>query len=319
LDLDGFIHGNVPCSEVEASNCDDKDYWDQVCLPCEEAYPWDEAPNTPGVDFEWMEGTLEDGETIRTIDPETVTNVLLPTDDGEGELDLYFVPSHGDDPDLAQTTILYNHGNYGGIEHYVSRIRMLHEGGYNVLAWDYRGYGKSLPASAPSPQQFIDDAGQVWAAAPDHVPDPDRIISYGYSLGGIPAVEMAVVGDPCALFLEAAFTSMSLIAQSNSGIRMKGGFLSQGLFENDQKLENYENPLLVMVGSEDHSFPVWAEQELVDAAASTAKELWVPEGVNHGISSGGIPEAGLTTYLDKMATFLDDNATGCLTSDDTSD
>ena len=47
--------------------------------------------------------------------------------------------------DLAETTIVYNHGRYASIDHYMPRIQMLHELGVNVYVWDYQGYGKSLP------------------------------------------------------------------------------------------------------------------------------------------------------------------------------
>ncbi|MEC7987547.1 MAG: hypothetical protein VX278_20440, partial [Myxococcota bacterium] len=134
--LDGMIHNGTPCDQITEALCNDEPYWDRLCVPCEEEYPWDK-------EYEWQETTLTNGETIRDIDADTVVDLDFETNDGAGTLDAYFIPSHGENPLLANTTLIYSHGNRGGIEHYLPRIRMLHEWGVNILVWDYRGYGKS--------------------------------------------------------------------------------------------------------------------------------------------------------------------------------
>ena len=45
---------------------------------------------------------LEPGQTLRVISNDAVIREVLPTDDGLGELDTYFIPSHGQDGCASQ-------------------------------------------------------------------------------------------------------------------------------------------------------------------------------------------------------------------------
>lgn len=305
LNLDPLVHSGKHCSTTgpdEPSCTDANNVWDAACLSCEDPYAWD-------VDYPWTDETLEGG-TVRAIDPETVTNHRLETTDGLGTLDAWVVPGHGEN---AELTILYNHGNYIGIEHYMPRVRMLHEAGYTVLVWDYRGYGKSEPAGAPTGTQWIEDSRQIRDWADTVAPDPDRIAIYANSVGGVPAVEMAVYDPGCALVLEAAFTSIELISASNNAVALPGSFLTEGEFENHEKIKAYEGPLFSMIGTLDNKFPVEHEQEVFDNAGTPdeLKTLWVLEGVGHGISSGGIPESGLADYTQHLSDFFAEQGAAC--------
>jgi pimeloyl-ACP methyl ester carboxylesterase len=304
LTLDSFVHNAVHCSNVSESTCNKDTVWDRVCTPCDESYDWNYA-------YPWMEPTLLEGETIRDMALETIVEARIPTNDGVGELDLYFIPSHGENPALANTTLVYNHGNYAGIEHYIPRIRMLHEAGYHLLIWDYRGYGKSDPSSAPEPVEFVADSHQIASLIDDYAPDPTKVVVYANSLGGIPAVEMALHREPCAMILEAPWTNLQQSAENYAQAALPSNFLSVGLYDNYQKIVDYQAPLFVMVGDEDNKFPVEDHQRLVDLAGGVA-ELWVLPGVKHGIANVGVPEAGLTEYFEQMQGFMERNAPTCL-------
>lgn len=303
LNLDSFAFNGIPCSTVSEETCsDDTIEWDRVCLACDEPYDWAKG-------YPWFDQTLEAGETIRPA--EGVVQHTVPSDDGLATFDAYFVPSHGGVPALASTTIFYNHGNYAGVEHYAPRVRMLHELGYNVFIWDYRGYGKTLPPEHPTPEQFLADARQMRAYVNSVAPDPERIVVYGYSLGAVAAVEAALSEPGCALFLEAPFTSGSAIGAENGLVRFPDSFLSEGSFDNIRKIEGYAGPLFAMVGTEDTRFPPSSVERIVENAGGTS-ELWVLDGVHHGVSDIGVPDAGLRDYAEHMRAFLDSSAPGCL-------
>ena len=302
VELDGFVFAGIPCSQVGPDTCDGSD-WDGVCLTCEADYAWDRA-------YPWFDTMLAEGESVRPIDPSTVTRTLIPTADGEGVLDAYFVPSHGEDPALARTTIFYNHGNFASIEHYVPRIQVLHELGYNVFVWDYRGYGKSLPAHSPTPQQFMDDALLARVHVDGFAPDADKVVIYGYSLGALPAVEASLHRPGCALVLEAPFTSLRAIARSGTTVALPESYLSAGLFENPEKIRGYPGPLFAMVGEDDGRFAPDEVAKIVENAPGPS-ELWVLPGVEHGISNGGVVEAGMSAYGGRMREFIEERASGC--------
>ena len=307
LNLDSFAHNPVHCSTVGPDTCDLEASWDRVCTTCDEDYDWQQ-------DYPWFDGQLAEGTTIRPIDPALVTNHTVITADGEAELDVVMIAAHGDAPDLTNTTILYNHGNYAGIEHYQPRIRALHEAGYTVIAWDYRGYGKSLPDSAPSVDQFLADSRQMRDEVEAWVPDTTRIVPYANSLGTIPAVEMALYLPGCALILEAPFINTARTARNNAMLSYKENFLSDGQFDNVAKIADVTAPLFVMIGTEDNKFFPRDAQALFDAAGTpaAAKELWFLDGVKHGIANIGVVEAGYDAYAARIQSFLEDKAPVCL-------
>ena len=163
---------------------------------------------------------------IRPIDNNIVMDVDFNSTDGEATLDAYFIPAHGEVADLAETTIVYNHGRYASIDHYMPRIQMLHELGVNVYVWDYQGYGKSLPETAPDSQDWMDDASTALEEVKALAPNPDQIVLYGMSVGGYPSGEMARQNQNCALILEAAVLSVS---RKNRGQSLH---FTSGLFPN---------------------------------------------------------------------------------------
>ena len=292
LTLDGFVFGGIHCSDVGPDTCNANDpVWDQVCLTCEQPYDWQKR-------YEWLPGTLDFGETIRPVAPESLAVVKVPLDGGEA--DAVFIEGFGDNGDI---TILYNHGNYASLEHYQPRIRMLHEAGYSVFAWDYRGYGKSQPDTYPSPQEFMDDAAVIRKAVAELAPDPDRIVVYGYSLGAIPSVEMATTNPGCALVLETPFPSLRNFAEASAAVSLPDQLVSDGQFDNVRKIRQHDGPLLAMAGERDGLIPPPLVEELANANGGPTA-YWLVEGSEHGIATRGVPEQGLRQYLDRLAEFL---------------
>ena len=303
--LDPLVHNNKHCSTTgpdEPSCVDANNEWDAACLACEDDYVWNK-------DYPYFEGQLE-GLEVLAPDPDALTIEGLETEDGEGVLETVFVPGHGDNADI---TILMNHGNYVGIEHYIPHVRYFHTGGYSVLIWDYRGYGKSEPSSAPTGSQWMSDARQVRDYADTIAPDPDRIVLFAVSLGGIPAVEMGVYDPGCAMILQAPFTSIESVSAENNGVALPGQFLTEGHFENHLKIQDYDAPLFVMIGTEDVKFSVESVTELHDNAGTpdAQKKLWVVEGVGHGISDVGIAEWSTNRWLEEIDSFLDNEGSAC--------
>jgi pimeloyl-ACP methyl ester carboxylesterase len=300
--LDAFVFNGVHCSTVGPDTCEAIDSpWDAICVPCEQDYDW-------GRDYPWFPETLAAGESVRPIDPALVRRVPIPTTDGLGTLDAYFVAAHADDPAGPTTTIVYNHGNYAGIEHYQPRLRYLHEAGYNVFVWDYRGYGKSEPPEAPTGEQHLADADAALAEALALAPDPDRVVAYGYSLGAVAATRMASTSELCALVLEAPFTSIAEITTDNTTLSLGEQFLSEGAFDNFARMATIATPTLGMTGTADDLFFSEDVRALVNTGPGP-RELWTLPGVHHGVSDIGIPEAGFGPYRRRVDDFLAEH--GC--------
>ncbi len=301
LQLDTFVHNARHCSVVGPETCEqESDPFDKLCTPCDEPYDWT-------IEYPWPETFLEGDQNIRV--PMTIEQRTIATTDGLGELDLYIVPSHGEAPERSELTILIQHGNFAGVEHYLPRVKMFHELGYRVVIWDYRGYGKSTPEQVPLPEAFLSDARQIRDLVPELATNPDKLIIYGMSLGAIPSVEMALHDPPCAMVLEVPFTSLDEVTRTNTGTSLGGGFLSEGRYENTDKIKGYTHPLMVFHASEDHLFPLESIKQIHDNAGSSVKTFHIIEGAKHGIGDG-VPEvSGLTRYQELMDTFI--TSAGC--------
>ena len=189
----------------------------------------------------------------------------------------------------------------------------MYEGGYNIFVWDYRGYGKSLPEST-TPAQWAEDSTLVrdWAETATVIPDKNKLVIYSNSLGGNASLDMVNHKTGCALIQEAAFVSLSSIARSDGRVSLPENYLSNAYYNNAEEIKSYNGPLLVMIGTEDVRYSTEEMRALYDNCPSTSKEYWELEGVHHGISDIGIPEAGLFRYLNRMEQFLEQKAPGCL-------
>ena len=128
-------------------------------------------------------------------------------------------------------------------------------------------------------------------------------------LGTITATAQAVEADSCALLLEAPFASMASIANDNTTLSLGEQLFSAGGFDSRARMDVYEGAALGMTGTEDRTAPTEKVHALLERGPGP-REVWELPGVHHGVSDGGIPEAGLDDYLDHLRTFLDQH--GCL-------
>ncbi|MGZ8255665.1 MAG: alpha/beta hydrolase, partial [Burkholderiaceae bacterium] len=109
-------------------------------------------------------------------------------------------------------TVLYLHGARWNMNGSVFRIARWHELGFNVLAVDYRGFGKSTDL-LPSEETAAEDARLAFKELKRRQPDASRRYLYGHSLGGALAIDLAsreLRADPglvAGVIIESTFTS----------------------------------------------------------------------------------------------------------------
>lgn len=110
-------------------------------------------------------------------------------------------------------TILFCHGNAGNIGTLAYLAPEFFKRGFNLLLWDYRGFGQS--AGRPSEKGFYMDARAAYDAAFQAAKAIGKdlpIILYGQSLGGAVAVHLATERPADGLIIEASFASAADIA-----------------------------------------------------------------------------------------------------------
>ena len=112
----------------------------------------------------------------------------------------------------ATSTLIFAHGNAGTMRDRLMKIKFFYDLGFNVLAFDYRGYGKSQ--GHPTEKGVYLDAQAVYdyLKTRDDV-DMDRVVAYGSSLGGIVAVDLATRRRLAVLVVDSSITSAREAAQ----------------------------------------------------------------------------------------------------------
>ncbi len=204
------------------------------------------------------------GYSRSTLNPEEVS---IPVGAGSDVVSGWWLAATG-----AEYTLVYFHGARVNLSGSVYRLRSFRDAGFNVLAIDYRGFGKST-ARLPSENSVYDDAEAAWNWLDARVPDRSRRILYGHSLGGPIAAEVALRSKgAAALVLESSFTSLQELT-------VIGSLLTQRMDLLD-KVRRLELPVLVVHGADDRVVPPEMAQRLYDAARGP-KRLFMVAGAAH--------------------------------------
>jgi fermentation-respiration switch protein FrsA (DUF1100 family) len=178
-------------------------------------------------------------------------------------------------PALAH--VLFFHGNGGNISQRLGTAKLLVDAGFDLLLFDYRGYG--LSAGTPSEKGTYRDARAARGAllARDDA-DPARIIYLGESLGGAVAAELALEHPPLGLVLQSTFTSVRDMARLH--YPFIPGFAVPNAYPTLDRIRRLRSPLLVIHGELDDIVPVSHGRALFEAA-NEPKTLRVVRGAGH--------------------------------------
>jgi fermentation-respiration switch protein FrsA (DUF1100 family) len=209
----------------------------------------------------------------------------------------------------ARGTVVHFHGNAANITGHLLLVSWLPQQGYNVLMFDYRGYGRS--EGKPTRAGTIKDGN---AAVDYALSRPDvrgrPLFAYGQSLGG--AVAVVVAADRpeiAAVIAESPFSGYRRVAARHLQKRLLISPLARGLaalcvsggYDPIEVVGRIApRPLLVVVAGNDQiCFPDLG-RELFDAAGAP-KEFWEAPGSEHL----GILDDNSSGLIDHVTTFLD--------------
>ena len=205
------------------------------------------------------------------IPADSVTPMWIPTPDGEQLFAWYL---RAENP-IAST--VFCHGNTGNITTVAEIMPHLLDAGFNVLLFDYRGFGMS--SGRPSLRGVIEDG--LTAASfheqirPRHLPS----ILYGFSLGGAIAAQVLREHPFDGLILQSTFTSLPEMTKVTFP-RMPLHLVAGDIFNTLRVVRNLNVPLLIMHGTEDEVVPCSMAHELHDACPAP-KRLFTVEGGLH--------------------------------------
>jgi uncharacterized protein len=191
--------------------------------------------------------------------------------------------------------VLLCHGNAGNVGDRVLHAAVLTAAGFDVLLFDYRGYGQS--SGAPGEQGTYRDARAALACLLRQSDvDASRVLYLGESLGGAVALELALAHPPTGLVLLSAFTSVRDMARLHYGLLPAP--LVPDAYPSLRLIARLRAPLLVLHGDDDAIVPVEHGRALFDAAPGP-KRLRVVSGVGH---NDVVSRAG-TVLADEIAAW----------------
>jgi alpha-beta hydrolase superfamily lysophospholipase len=196
----------------------------------------------------------------------------IDTEDGE-RLHAWLVA--GQAPAVGR--IVLCHGNAGNIGDRVLTAALLSAAGFEVLLFDYRGYG--LSSGKPDEEGTYRDARAALAALserPGH--DRDPLFYLGESLGGAIALKLALESPPRGLILQSTFTSIRQAARHHYPFIPPP--LVPDAYPSLRAIAGLRAPLLVLHGDRDELIPLAHGRALLDAAPEP-KQLHVFAGSGH--------------------------------------
>ena len=106
----------------------------------------------------------------------------------------------------ARGVVVLFHGNAGNLASWGEALAPFVDRGYDAVAVDYRGFGKSS-GRIESEKQLLADADVVYRWVLERYPE-EKVILCGRSLGSALAVHLAARHKPQRLILQSAYVSM---------------------------------------------------------------------------------------------------------------
>jgi len=193
-------------------------------------------------------------------------------------------------------TLLFCHGNTGSIAHRIGVFRHLQRLKVNLLAFDYRGYGKS--GGSPSEAGLFQDVRAAYEYLVEVIgQDPGEIILFGHSLGGAVAVDCALDYPVAGLVVQSSFTHIRDAAKAMFPT-LPLHLAATRQFRSIDKVDKIQVPKLFIHGDCDESVPVELGKKLFEAA-SEPKELFIVRRAGHN----DVHRYGGKRYLRRLSRF----------------
>jgi fermentation-respiration switch protein FrsA (DUF1100 family) len=151
------------------------------------------------------------------------------------------------------------------------------DAGFGLFLAEYRGYGGN--AGKPDEEGLTADARAVMSYLAENGIAPSRLIVFGESLGGGPAVKMAVEVPVVGLVLESPYTSIADVAQAHYWY-LPARWLVLDRWDSAGRISALRAPLLIIHGENDRVVPIRFGRRLFDLAPEPKQALFVP-GAGH--------------------------------------
>lgn len=198
--------------------------------------------------------------------------------------------------------VIFFHGKGGNLDTALFRAKRWSNLGYDVLVFDYRGWGMSTNITPTEPGILEDTrAAHAWMLNRIGPVNANRLVFYGQSLGSATATQLAEQEAPKLLVLESAFASIRDFEVDSSGMDFPVGFIADAKWPTVDRIKNVHVPLLLLHGLAD-DFVRSEFSEQIYANANEPKKLELVPAAGHS----NIPETmGPANYATVVNDFIE--------------
>lgn len=192
----------------------------------------------------------------------------------------------------AEFTILYSHGNAEDLGTVRWVLEQIHDRGYSVFAYDYRGYGVSDGRATEKGAYRDIEAAYGYLTGELGVAEP-KVILMGRSVGAAVALDLAAKKQVAGLILESPFlTAFRTVTRIPIAPFDK--------FRNIDKIGRARCPKLFIHGRSDSIVPFAHGRKLFEMAGQPKMNLWV-DGLGH---NDDIPTIAGESYWQAIDDFI---------------
>ncbi len=213
------------------------------------------------------------------IEKLSIQDFRIKTPDGETLQAFYEKAKPGRD------TIIFFHGQGGGLELQKWRYYRMHKQGVGFLALAYRGYSQS--SGKPSEKGLFIDGLAAYDFLRAQGIDPKNIIIHGHSMGSGVATYVAANRPIRALLLEAPFSSANDVAKERFPW-LPIDILMKNKFQSIEYIKSVKAPILIVHGGKDTVIPPKFGRALFESAPSPKQNIYLPNSDHNTLVKDGI-------------------------------
>jgi pimeloyl-ACP methyl ester carboxylesterase len=212
----------------------------------------------------------------------------ITSPDGNEVNALFFEAAGGS----QEKVVLYLHGNSDNLQRWASYHSDFTDRGFDFLAIDYRGYGKSR--GVPTEEGLYTDAKAAYSFLLESY-KPEQIYIFGRSLGTGVAGYLAAQTPAAMLMLETPYYSIKDIFKRQAPF-LYLPFDLQSEFPLYRYLEKTDMPVYIFHGTADEVIPYSSAAAIKSSLPSDDHFLTIPGGRHKGLNTYGAYQK----YLDQI-------------------
>ena len=190
--------------------------------------------------YKFLFDTPFEEKVFETADSNTISALIFRAEESKG-------------------VVFYHHGNAGSLESWGQRAIDFTSRGYDVLMYDYRGYGKST-GEIKNEKMLYADATLIYKELLYDYKERD-IIVYGTSLGSGIASYIAYNNHPSKLILETPYYNFYDVAKFHYPY-LPNSLLLHYQFKTNQFLPKIKGDVYLFHGTEDETIPYSSSERL---------------------------------------------------------